>query len=86
MIIGIGHTAQALYTVCKGNRYALMDPICFIDCNESEYLEVNQEYVVNEKPIYKVKDVEDIINKEKIDNCSISNTTNVQRKCKKSNK
>lgn len=67
MIIGTGHTAQALYTVCKGNRYALMDPICFIDCNESEYLEVNQEYVVNEKPIYKVKDVEDIINKEKID-------------------
>lgn len=67
MIIGTGHTAQALYTVCKGNRYALMDPICFIDCNESEYLEVNQEYVVDEKPIYKVKDMEDIINKEKID-------------------
>ena len=67
MIIGTGHTAQALYTVCKGNRYALMDPICFMDCNESEYLEVNQEYVVNEKPIYKVKDVEYIINKEKID-------------------
>ena len=67
MIIGTGHTAQALYTVCKGNRYALMDPICFIDCNESEYLEVNQEYVVSEKPIYKVKDVEDIIDKGKID-------------------
>lgn len=67
MIVGIGHTAEALYNVCRGNRFSLMDVLCFVSCNDSEYLHVNQEHIVEEKPIYKVKDIEKIIDQEKID-------------------
>lgn len=67
MIVGIGHTAEALYNVCRGNRFSLMDVLCFVSCNDSEYLHVNQEHIVKEKPIYKVKDIEKIIDQEKID-------------------
>lgn len=67
VIVGIGHTAQALYNVCRGNRFSLMDVLCFISCNGSKYLKKDQEHVVNEKPIYKVDDIETIIEQQNID-------------------
>lgn len=67
VIVGIGHTAQALYNVCRGNRFSLMDVLCFISCNGSKYLNKDQEHVVNERPIYKVDDIEKIIEQQNID-------------------
>lgn len=83
VIVGIGHTAQALYNVCRGNRFSLMDVLCFISCNGSKYLKKDQEHVVNEKPIYKVDDIETIIEQQNIDTVilAISEMPNDELKC-----
>lgn len=83
VIVGIGHTAQALYNVCRGNRFSLMDVLCFISCNGSKYLKKDQEHVVNEKPIYKVDDIETIIEQQNIDTVilAIPEMPNDELKC-----
>lgn len=83
VIVGIGHTARALYNVCRGNRFSLMDVLCFISCNGSKYLKKDQEHVVNEKPIYKVDDIETIIEQQNIDTVilAIPEMPNDELKC-----
>lgn len=83
VIVGIGHTAQALYNVCRGNRFSLMDVLCFISCNGSKYLNKDQEHVVNERPIYKVDDIETIIEQQNIDTVilAIPEMPNDELKC-----
>ena len=83
VIVGIGHTAQALYNVCRGNRFSLMDVLCFISCNGSKYLKKDQEHVVNERPIYKVDDIETIIEQQNIDTVilAIPEMPNDELKC-----
>lgn len=83
IIVGIGHTAQALYNVCRGNRFSLMDVLCFISCNGSKYLNKDQEHVVNERPIYKVDDIEKIIEQQNIDTVilAIPEMPNDELKC-----
>ncbi len=67
MIVGIGHTAKALLTTCRSNRYSLMDVQCCIDCNESEYLDIIQDQVIDDAPIFKVKEIEEKIKEYNID-------------------
>lgn len=67
MIVGIGHTANALLTTCRANRYSLMDVQCCIDCNGSEYLDIVQDEVIKDEPIFKVNEIEDKIKEYDID-------------------
>lgn len=67
MIVGVGHTASALSITCRANRYSLMDVKCCIDCNDSKYMEENQEYVIQNIEMYSVEEIEEAIKKHEID-------------------
>ncbi len=43
LIIGTGPEARQLYSVCRRNRFSLMDPLAFVDCSSDPSLHVVQE-------------------------------------------
>lgn len=68
LIIGAGPTATQLYNVCKTNRFSLMDVKGFINCNDDPFFLHNyQDITLQELPIWKVKDIEQIIKDKEID-------------------
>ena len=68
MIVGIGHTAEALYNVCRGNRFFFDGCSLFllVVMILNIYM-LTKNILQKKKPIYKVKDIEKIIDQEKID-------------------
>lgn len=64
MVIGIGNSAFTLADVIKRNRFSLMEVKCFIDCNELK--NVNQIKHVTKEPVYLLKDLEKVIDREQI--------------------
>lgn len=73
LVIGIGHTAEKLWNVCRGNRFSLMDVRGFISCNDTKRLPTiyQQEEVVKEH-VYSFDDMEEVIRKEKIQSVIIA--------------
>lgn len=73
LVIGIGHTAEKLWNVCRGNRFSLMDVRGFISCNDTKRLPTiyQQEEVVKEH-VYSFDDMEEVILKEKIQSVIIA--------------
>lgn len=73
LVIGIGHTAEKLWNVCRGNRFSLMDVRGFISCNDTKRLPniYQQEQVVKEH-VYSFDDMEEVIRKEKIQSVIIA--------------
>ena len=48
LIVGIGHTAEKLEYVCRGNGYSLLDVVGFVNCNKSNRVKyIQQEQVVD---------------------------------------
>lgn len=43
LIVGTGPEARQLYSVCRRNRFSLMDPLGFVDCSSDPSLHVVQE-------------------------------------------
>lgn len=73
LVIGIRHTAEKLWNVCRGNRFSLMDVRGFISCNDTKRLPTiyQQEEVVKEH-VYSFDDMEEVILKEKIQSVIIA--------------
>ena len=73
LVIGIGHTAEKLWNVCRGNRFSLMDVRGFISCNDAKRLPTiyQQEEVVKEH-VYSFDNIEDVIKKENIQSVIIA--------------
>lgn len=73
LVIGIGHTAEKLWNVCRGNRFSLMDVRGFISCNDTKRLPniYQQEEVVKEH-IYSFDNIEEVIQKENIQSVIIA--------------
>ncbi|WP_297941754.1 exopolysaccharide biosynthesis polyprenyl glycosylphosphotransferase [uncultured Faecalibaculum sp.] len=68
LIVGAGPTATQLYNVCKTNRFSLMDVKGFINCNDDPFFLHNYQQVISQKlPVWKVKDIERIIEQQQID-------------------
>lgn len=73
LVIGIGHTAEKLWNVCRSNRFSLMDVRGFISCNNTHKLPTiyQQENVVKEH-IYSFDQIDEVIQKEHIQSVIIA--------------
>lgn len=73
LVIGIGHTAEKLWNVCRGNRFSLMDVRGFISCNGTKRLPTiyQQEEVVKEH-VYSFDNIEEVIKRENIQSMIIA--------------
>lgn len=72
LIIGTGHFAQRLSTTCRSNRFALANPVCYIQGDER--FTFNQEVVVDDHPIHEFKDLDECLRKYDIDVVTIAVT------------
>lgn len=69
LIVGIGHTAEQLAFVCRGNSYSLLDVQGYVDCKE---LGIHQEQVVDKNKTMDLKEVESFIKTYHIDTVLIA--------------
>jgi undecaprenyl-phosphate galactose phosphotransferase len=67
LIVGQGSVAAQLYNVCRTNRFSLMAVQGFIDLNDSDFVTVSQEPVELPKPVWKLSQLEEIIETNEID-------------------
>lgn len=73
LVIGAGHTARQLQQTCKVNRYSLLNVKGFVNCNNDPTMKsVDQELVEQELPVYLLRDLEKVIEKEKIETVLIA--------------
>lgn len=73
LVIGIAHTAEKLWNVCRTNRFSLMDVRGFISCNDTKRLPTiyQQEEVIKE-PVYSFDNIEEVIERENIQSVIIA--------------
>lgn len=72
LIIGVGKTAAALKSVCKRNRYSLIDVKGFIDCNDEPiFNNINQNVEVKDN-VYSFDKIDDIIEEKQIESIFIA--------------
>lgn len=72
LIIGTGHFAQRLSETCRNNRFALANPICYIKTDDR--FSFSQEVAVSGHPVYNFDEIDEIIEKYKIDVATIAIT------------
>lgn len=62
LIVGIGHTAEQLEYVCRGNGYSLLDVVGFVNCNKSNRIKyVQQEQIVDINKTYDLDSICSVI-------------------------
>ena len=74
LVIGMGPTAATLTSVCKQNRFSLLNVVGCIDCNNDPYLskiqqEQDPELMV---PVYPYSQLEDVIKAKNVDTVLIA--------------
>lgn len=73
LIVGIGHTAEQLEYVCRGNGYSLLDVIGFVNCNKSNRVKyVQQQQIVDINKTYDLDSICSVIKENDIDTVLIA--------------
>ena len=73
LIVGIGHTAEQLEYVCRGNGYSLLDVVGFVNCNKSNRIKyVQQEQIVDINKTYDLDSICSVIKEKDIDTVLIA--------------
>lgn len=73
LIVGIGHTAEQLEYVCRGNGYSLLDVIGFVNCNKSNKVKyVQQKQIVDVNKTFDLDSICSVIKEKDINTVLIA--------------